>query len=314
MSRVGVLILLAVGCRSQGSAPRRASVAVASPARSVSTPPLRSASAGVSSPHVEEPLELYVTTTDFTVTRPGSKAPVFSYRAWARARFARDLSELAEDDAPLPLTIRELDVTPLSWLGSLVSFREVTMTTMPDHEAHPSGGTRYVTLAVNPSGTEPNHALAVTLHDYFDDRALFRALSAETRARKLLPAAAQPADLEALLTALREAPPVPTCEGFPEDLLSRFVFDHVEGKKLFVNLGLGGDGACRYLQSDLSLTLALPAALAPALTDAERGRGFFAKTKPPGLPAVHVRLTSETTTPIRAGREGATEPARQAAP
>jgi hypothetical protein len=310
MWRVLVAAGLTAACRPQGPKPSSSSAPEPHPAPSAPTapsllpahaphpsssgaqngvPPLASPSAGV-------PL-LHVTTTDLTVADAGATTPLFSYASWARAAFERDLALLAEPDGELPpLTIREIDVKPVAWLGLLLGLSEVTETSMPDHEAHPAAEARLVTLAIDASGASPPKI--ISLRDYYDDRTLYRALAADPLVKRTLASVEKPGDLSALIQALADAPPVlaPLCASFPTELLSRFSFHHLTGSKVAVHLGLPGNGLCRDALGSIELVLPVPVALQSALADTRRGTtGFLADKVPAGLPVTHLRLMNQPT-------------------
>jgi hypothetical protein len=296
-------LVVACACHSR-PAPERAPEARgsnAAPASSVAAEPVSLPVAGRPSAVAARPdaAVLRVSAGDLVVERPGSATPLFSYAAWARATFERDLAELAEGDAGVPLTIREIDVTPVSWVGSLLAVKERTFTTQPDHEAHPAGGSRLLTLEVSDKG--PSHARLLTLRDLFDEATLFRELRRDPRVKRALRGAGKPEDLDELVRVLGDAEPeYPTgCYGFPPDLLGRFAFDHLVGPHLAVHLGLSGTGACRDAFEELELFLTPPASLKASLVAARDGHtGFFAIDKPAGLTDVHLRMTSSERTPV----------------
>jgi hypothetical protein len=235
------------------------------------------------------------------VERPGSAAPLFSYAAWARAAFERDLAELAEDDAGVPLTIREVDVTPVSWVGSLLALRERVFTTQPDHEAHPAGGARLLTLRVDESPGGSAGARLVGLTELFKEATLLRELRREPRIKRALRDTEKPETLADLIQILSEAEPShgPDCYSFPKDLLQRFSFDHLVGEHVAIRLGLPGTGLCRDALTELELFLTPPPSLKPSLLAARDGHtGFFAIDKPAGLTDVHLRMTSFERTPV----------------
>jgi hypothetical protein len=244
---------------------------------------------------------LRVTLRDLRVERPGAAAPLFSYAAWARAAFERDLAALGEGDAGVPLTIREVDVTPVSWVGSLLALKERTFTTQPDHEAHPAGETRLLTLEVDENGREPARAKLLSLTDLFDEPALLRQLRKEPRIKRALRRVEKPTSLGDLVRVLGETEPAlgQECYSFPDDLLRRFSFDHFVGEHLAVHIGLNGTGICREELTELEVFLTPPASLLGALHEARDGRaGFFAIDKPAGLTDVHLRMTSAERTPV----------------
>jgi hypothetical protein len=261
-----------------------------------------------------------VTLSDLRVERPGAAAPIFSYAAWALAAFERDLAALGErEDAGVPLTIRELDVTPVSWVGSLLALKERTFTTQPGHEPrHPQGQTRLFTLQIDEGGADPARAKILSLTDLFDEAALLRQLRKEPTIKRALRRAEKPTNLADLVRVLseNEPDPYPDCHAFPEDLLQRFIFDHLVGEHLAVHIGLSGKGMCEILEelrgfhsrpefkrfpplTELEVFLKPPASLLAALHEARDGRaGFFAIDKPAGLTDIHLRMTSAERTPV----------------
>jgi hypothetical protein len=228
------------------------------------------------------------------VERSGASVPVFSYVRWARAAFERDLETLAQgEDAGVPLTVREADVTPLSWVGPLLAFRERLYTTMPGREAHPAGETRFVALHVDEHA--PGSARAVSLADYFEEKVLLRELRKEPRVERALRGGKTPVDLAELLGVLTAAEPTvgTECYSFPDDLLRRFCFDHVAGDRVAVRLALAGTAVCREQLTEIHLLLPMPPALARPLSDASSGQvGFLATRQKAPRRDVHVRMTS----------------------
>jgi hypothetical protein len=287
------------------------------PAPSSSAPPGSSSSSRVSTTTVEtqptalstaraavpvsvaqlasDALTLRVTPSDLLVERAGATAPVFSYAAWARAAFERDLAALAEgEDAGAPVTVRDIEVRPVSWVGPLLSFKERTFTTMPGREAHPAGETRFVTLHVD--GKPPLGARTASLAEYFDEKVLESALRQEPRVRRALGQREKPVDLAELLRALAEAEPSvgDECYAFPGDLLSRFCFDRFVGERVAVRVALPGAAVCREQLTEVELLLPIPTTLARPLAAAAAGRtGFVASGKSVPTAQIHLRLSSK---------------------
>jgi hypothetical protein len=244
---------------------------------------------------------LRVSEGDLVVERPGSATPLFSYAAWARAAFERDLAELAEGDAGVPLTIREIDVTPVSWVGSLLALRERVFTSQPDHEAHPAGGARLLTLRVDESARGSAGVRIVSVTELFKEATLLRELRREPRMKRALRKAEKPETLADLIRILGELEPSvgPDCYSFPSDLLQRFSIDHLVGEHVAVRFGLPGTGLCRDALTELEVFLTPPASLKADLVSARDGHtGFFAIDKPAGLTDVHLRMTSKERTPV----------------
>jgi hypothetical protein len=284
-----------VGAHATGGASAAQTAKVSSRARTLP------AASGAAVPRADAAV-LRVTLSDLRVERPGADKPVFSYAAWALAAFERDLAALGEgQDAGVPLTIRELDVTPVSWVGSLLALKERTFTTQPGHEAHPAGETRLFTLQVDESGADPARAKLLSLTDLFDEAALLRQLRKEPRIKRALRRKEKPTNLGDLVRVLSETEPAlgEDCYSFPDDLLRRFTFDHLVGEHLAVHIGLNGTGLCREALTELEVFLTPPASLLPALHEARDGRaGFFAIDKPAGLSDIHLRMTSAERTPV----------------
>jgi hypothetical protein len=207
---------------------------------------------------------------------------VFSYARWARAAFERDLEALAQgEDAGVPLTVREAEVTPLSWVGPLLSFRERLYTTMPGREAHPAGETRFVALRIDEQA--PGGARAVSLADSFEEKVLLRELRKEPRVERAWREGKTPVDLAELLGVLSAVEPTvgSECYSFPDDLLSRFCFDQVAGDRVAVRLALVGTAVCREQLTEIRLLLPVPAALARPLSEASSGQAGFVATRKP---------------------------------
>jgi hypothetical protein len=294
------LLLLPCACRSPAATSVAASAssspqgATAGSAASAPRPKAPAGNAVPGAPAASNALALRVTSSDLRVERPGAKAPIFSYVRWARAGFERDLEALARgEDAGAPLVVREVDVTPLSWVPPLLAFRERLFTTLPGREAHPAGETRFVTLRVDEH--ELLGARAVSLADYVDEKVLLRELRREQRVERALRDGVPAVNLADLLGVLADAEPNvgSECYSFPLDLLTRFCFDDVVGSQVAVRLALAGTAVCREQLTEIRMLVPVPEALVSALAAASSGHaGFIATRKPASLGEVHLRMTS----------------------
>jgi hypothetical protein len=86
------------------------------------------------------------------------------------------------------------------------------------------------------------------------------------------------AELSELVKQLSEVELDDPCASFPDNLLERFAYHHVEKRVVAVRLGLPGSGPCRDALTQLGLLLPIPAALAQALgAAAEQREGFLMK-------------------------------------
>jgi hypothetical protein len=293
-------VAIQFACQSRGATERAAETqdSSAASATGVNTapPPVLPAGSGRVAAPGQDPLQLRVTPSDLLLERPGAPEPVFSYAAWARAVFEQEIAPLAGTDAGAPRLVRELDVTPISWVGSLLAVKQTTFT---PSSAHPAGETRVLTLRIEATAGDPARAQAVSLTELFGEPMLLRELQHEPSIERALKSAAQKpttlAELVRLLGASDGA--LGGCRRFPEDLLQRFSFGRLEDERLVVHLTPWRTETC-FMLGNLELLLAPPAGLTGALRDARDGRaGFFARDKPAGLTTVHLRMTSQERTP-----------------
>lgn len=164
-------------------------------------------------------------------------------------------------------------MTLLSVVGSVASYEETTSWYCTG-AAHPSGYTTYVAVDAARPGAPAK------LTDWFREQDVREALLADPLVRRALAGAhvrTPPARLDALVRALSEAQT--ECEySFPEDLLTRFAFHHLEGGKVAVRLGLShGCEAMRGRLTQIGILLPVPERLRTPLQQAAAGReGFLA--------------------------------------
>ena len=174
----------------------------------------------------------------------------------------------------------------LSVVGSLVGLSDKYYCGC-QREAHPTYYQRYTSIdlakpgkvyAVAEDRSTPTKQVQLT--DYFAADDVYRALLADPYVQKALKEnkEAQPAkNLAELVKALAED----GCRtGFDSDMLSRFVFHHLEGDKVAVRLGISNLSAhvCNKELTQLGLLLPIPAALRKPLQAADaRQEGFLMK-------------------------------------
>jgi hypothetical protein len=258
-----------------------------------------SASAIALAPRPADAPVLRTTPYDIILERPLAKTPIFSYADYARAAFERDLA--AGDagdagDAGVPLTIRELNVTPVAWVGPLLSLEERMTTAIFDRQRHDELAVRLVTLRIDEHAPPQARATIASLTEYADEDTLVRELLKEPRVKNALRGSGKPKGLTELIATLSKKQPElgKYCSSFPPDLMRRFAIDHVVGEHLVVHLAFETTEICGDAQTEAGLFIPAPASLATAITDAKTGRaGFFAIDKPQGLATVHLRLTSD---------------------
>jgi hypothetical protein len=239
---------------------------------------------------------LRVTPYDILIERTGAKTPIFSYAEHARAAFERDLPALAAGAAGVPLTIRELDVTPVAWVGPLLSLEERTTTAIADRTGHDEPAVRLVTLRIDEHAPPAARATTASLTEYADEDTLVRELLKEPRVKSALRGSPKPKGLTELVATLAKKQPElgKYCASFPPDLMQRFAIDHVVGEHLVVHLAFESTEFCADTQAEVGFFIPAPASLAKAIADAKAGRaGFFAIDKPQGLTTVHLRLASD---------------------
>jgi hypothetical protein len=224
-------------------------------------------------------LQVHWTTSDLRITnRQGAS---YSRADALRSAFDR---EMAGPNAPAGKPcVRELRISLLSVVGPMLSLRESTTTTC-EREAHPAAETRFVTLDFSkmPAGAGDSAARRLDLADLFPERAVLGALRSNAAVRQSLEAtSAEPTMLMELVAELAKAPPVldnSRCFSYPEDLLTRFAFEAVQGNTVTLELGLPGAAPCRDSLTQIPIALPIPSQQSAALTAAaSRAEGFLMK-------------------------------------
>ncbi len=239
------------------------------------------------------------------------RASVGGRRVWSgRTVPERDAARMSE------CTEYSVGMSLLSVVGPVASYEETTSWYCPG-AAHPSGYTAYVAVDATRPRARPK------LTDWFREEDVRAALLADPVVRRTLAEAevrTPPARLDALVKALSEASP--GCEySFPEDLLSRFAFHHLEGGKVAVRLGLSH--GCEVMRGNLTPARPPPPRPgAPARLPVARGGGAggLPRRAPPrrhSWPA-HRAGADPAAAPLNTGalgrRRGAPSGIRQLAP
>ncbi|MFT3924588.1 MAG: hypothetical protein QM778_18760 [Myxococcales bacterium] len=214
------------------------------------------------------------TTSDVLVTQP-ARGEVFSVAREVRAELEAELAALKAgggSDWVQGTCNRGSSVVLLSVVGSLLSYREERSTTCP-WQAHDFEETFYRTRDLT-NGTN------ASLSSLFPAADVFSAL----RRDKLVMAALKdgserPRRLSELVGALAPVYTDTQCFSFPDDVLTRFAFHHLEQDKIAVRIGLPGAGLCRTNLTQLGLLLPVPPSLREALGKAaELREGWLASS------------------------------------
>ncbi len=212
--------------------------------------------------------------------------------AHARRKFI-DIEGAAKRNGEPPLEANpctvERDITLLSVVGSILTFEDHFFASC-EQEAHPAGNTRYTAIDLTKPGrtlyspidydvdtTKPGKV--VQLIDLFDDWEVSRALTADAVIGEFLKnrLGDPPRKLSELPSILGYGTEI-GCSNVSGDLLTRFAFHHVEGKRVAVRLGLSGCGTCRECLTQIGILLPIPGSLSKPLALAEaRKEGFLLK-------------------------------------
>lgn len=210
------------------------------------------------------------------------------------ARMAVVRKERGESPLSANPCVREIRITILSIVGSIVSIREKTATTF-QMEAHPVEETRFASIDL--AKLPQRRALIgpdlspVQLMDIFPSQEVFEALYNDTLIRKAIEVTRNsPKTLDQLLSTLSSSPPVieeNLCYMFPEDLVTRFAFHHLERGKVAVRLGLPGAAVCRDNLTQINILLPIPKALAEVLALAASGKEGYLMNKAEITPKAH---------------------------
>ncbi len=232
-------------------------------------------------------------TRDLTASKAGaSEGAAFSLARELTATYEREAAVRAADEAktggPSPANpcTWEGKVEVLSIVGSIVSYRETRSTTCQS-EAHPSGETRLVSIDLAQAGATGASPKPLTLADLFSEASVLAALRSDPLVKQAIQNDEDAAkSLGGLVRALSSGPPVlddKTCYAFPDDLLTRFAFHHLEQSSVAVRLGLPGAAPCRENLTLLGILLPVPPSLADALAAAAaKSEGFLMKDRPAG--------------------------------
>ena len=216
---------------------------------------------------------------------PTAGASAYSLAQELRQSFDEENTLHVEKNATAPNPcLQEHRVAILSIVGSIISVRE-TSTLSCKLQAHPGGETRLYSIDLAKSATPKTSTAkveALKLTDYFSAAAVFRSLRQDALVQKALETTgAAPKTLDDLIAALASSPAVlddQHCYIFPEDLLSRFAFHHLQKDKVGVRLGLPGAGPCRENLTSIGILLPAPRSLQKALSAAaSRSQGFLMK-------------------------------------
>lgn len=194
------------------------------------------------------------------------------------------------------LTAYANNVTPLSLVGSRISFRQDVYW---EGGAHPSGAITYTTVDVS----RPARPVRVT--ELFPDAAVRDALWADPVVRRTLAKAGttrKPATAAALVKALEMKSFGGEDDGkyqFSPDLLSRFCFHHLEGNRVAVRLNVSwGYEINRFQSTEIGLLLPIPASLrGPLQRAAAQREGFLARS-------VRKRFENQPVTLVEQGMTG----------
>lgn len=197
----------------------------------------------------------------------------------------------------------------LSVVGPIVSFEDQLYASCGG--AHPSVERRFTAVDLSRSGAlayggapsgEPMDVAAAhrgrvaVLTDYFDERDVLEALRSDRLIRLALRNVPKTlADIPRLVGP--EGIAVGECTySVRDDFLTRFTFDHVEGDKVAVRLGLPPNvGACRTMHTQLGLLLPLPDKLKAALEAAQAGKqGFLLAEQKKRFGKAETKLAFET--------------------
>lgn len=166
-------------------------------------------------------------------------------------------------------------LTPLSWVGPYLSYREESNWGCMK-AAHPGSLTEFQVKDLR----APNKVLA--LNQLFPDSEILKALLADTVIREALAADPQASkgqqkfsSTAALLSAL--AARYGKCEyELGKDMLKHFAFHHIQGQQVAVRIGLShGCEAARGNLTQLGILLKIPPALKDPLQQALKGKAGF---------------------------------------
>jgi hypothetical protein len=164
-----------------------------------------------------------------------------------------DTDETAQDE---PKTRVAMTYTPLSLVGSLLSYSQEDYM---EGGAHPTGGTRYVTI----DAARPKHPLKLT--DLFADADVLRALLADAvvqrvrRQENITNVPTTSADLIQQLTGQTFTDAEDNVYGFAANLLENFAFHHLENNTVAIRLCVAhGTELSRFHYTQLGLLLPIP--------------------------------------------------------
>jgi len=181
-----------------------------------------------------------------------------------------DTDETGQDE---PKTRVATTFTPLSLVGSLLSYSQEDYM---EGGAHPTGGTRYVTI----DAARPNRPLKLT--DLFADTDVLRALLSDTvvqrvrRQENITDVPTTSADLIQQLAGKTFTDAEDIVYGFTADLLENFAFHHLENDKVAVRLCVThGTELSRFHYTQLGLLLPISDRLRNDLQRATKQQAGF---------------------------------------
>jgi hypothetical protein len=245
------------------------------------------------------------TTRDVAATKAGaSEGAAFSLARDLTAAYEREAAARAADEAktggPSPANpcTWQGKVEVLSIVGSIVSYR-VTRSITCEHEAHPSGESRLVSIDLATAGATGGSPKPLTLADLFSEASVLAALRNDPLVKQVIRSDEDAAKtLPGLVQALSSGPPVlddKACFAFPDDLLSRFAFHHLEDGSVAVRVGLPGAAPCRENLTFLGILLPVPRSLSEALAAAAtKSEGFLMKDPPASAKGRQTIVTYKT--------------------
>jgi hypothetical protein len=212
----------------------------------------------------------------------GTAAAAFSFAAYIRAQHEKELAELNDEDNPCRW---EDKATVLSIVRSVVSIERQSYSECA-LAAHPGGEVQYASFDMKGLASEniPSSPAAITT--FFPAAPLLEALMNDSVVRKALeaerpvgpPNKRVPRSLGELVERLEPAAPPDLCVTFPDDLLDRYAFHHLEKQMVAVRVGLPGCGTSRMALTTLGLLVPIPGSLAGPLAAADtRREGFLMK-------------------------------------
>lgn len=202
----------------------------------------------------------------------------------------------------------ERKFTLLAVVGSILSLKdELYYEIIPS--AHPGGETRFTAIDLAKSGkvSDPwaveeglnpkKLGKVAKLTDYFPEKEVLKALLSNAIIQEALEGES-PRSLAEFLALLKSPRIDEITYSIPRDLLTRFVFHHLQENQVAVRLGLpSATSPARYMHAELELFLPIPPTLKESLTLAAVGKEGF-------LMAGQEKIASEAVTLIPFSFEG----------